>query len=204
MYINSMKGTIKTVFLGESNTGKTSMVYRMMKNEFDNNSESTIGASFVTVKYDDITYQIWDTAGQERYNSLIPMYCKNAELIFFVFDLNNPESINRLDFYMDKLNLDPDKNIRFMLIGNKLDLVKGVSPIISGLIDDKIEKHTKLRGKTEHVNVSAKDATNFDILIDKMRLQGQKIIKDKSNDPRNKTINLNDPIIKEEDGKCSC
>jgi len=85
--INSMKGTIKTVFIGESNTGKTSMVYRLMKNEFSNYSESTIGASFVTVKYDDITYQIWDTAGQERYNSLIPMYCKNAELIFFVFDL---------------------------------------------------------------------------------------------------------------------
>jgi len=200
-----MIGTIKTVFIGESNTGKTSIVYRLMKNEFYNNSESTIGASFMTLKFDDISYQIWDTAGQERYNCLIPMYCKNAELIFFVFDVSNPESINRLDFYIDKLNIDLDKNVRFIIVGNKLDLVKGDSHIVNGLIDLKLEKFSKLKGRTDYINISAKSGLNCDILVDKMKSMGQIIVKNKPNDSYNNIITLTyQDSQKPTDDTCRC
>jgi small GTP-binding protein len=198
-----MKGTIKTVFIGESSTGKTSMVYRLMTDTFHRDTESTIGASFVTIKQDDITYQIWDTAGQERYNSLVPMYCKGAGLIFFVFDLSNPESINRLDFYINNSNIDLDKDVKIIIVGNKLDLVKEVSPIVSGLIDEKMAKYKKLKDKSHYVNVSVKNATNFNELIDKMKLFGEQIIKEKGQTYNSKIIKLTNSKTEDED-KCSC
>jgi hypothetical protein len=68
----------KLVLLGESAVGKSSLVLRFVKGQFNEYQESTIGAAFLTqtVVLDDVTvkFEIWDTAGQERYHSLAPMY----------------------------------------------------------------------------------------------------------------------------------
>ena len=64
-------------FLGESSTGKTSLVERFRGRDFQN-YEATIGAAFLTKTLDldeaRIRLDIWDTAGAERYASLAPMY----------------------------------------------------------------------------------------------------------------------------------
>ena len=39
-----------------------------------------------------IAMEIWDTAGQERYQSLVPMYLRNAHVVFIVYDVSNPVS----------------------------------------------------------------------------------------------------------------
>ena len=53
------------VLLGDSGTGKSSIVLRFVTNSFDKYSESTIGASFMSklieVDGQPIKYQIWDT-----------------------------------------------------------------------------------------------------------------------------------------------
>lgn len=82
----------KVIFIGQPCVGKSSIIRRMCRNEFNPNSESTIGAAYTKVwipitKYDtSIPMDIWDTAGQERFNSLIPMYLKGTEAVFAVFD----------------------------------------------------------------------------------------------------------------------
>jgi len=58
--------------LGESAVGKSSLVLRFVKDQFDDYRESTIGAAFLTqtVNLEDgtaVKFEIWDTAGQERY-----------------------------------------------------------------------------------------------------------------------------------------
>ncbi|KAL8819434.1 MAG: hypothetical protein Q9223_002117 [Gallowayella weberi] len=82
----------KLVLLGESAVGKSSLVLRFVKDQFDDYRESTIGAAFLTqtISLDDTTtvkFEIWDTAGQERYKSLAPMYYRNANCAVVVYDI---------------------------------------------------------------------------------------------------------------------
>jgi small GTP-binding protein len=71
----------KIVVLGSQGVGKTSLVHRYVKNAFTPpNTQSTIGASFLTKRVVDIDtstvvrLQIWDTAGQERFRSISKLY----------------------------------------------------------------------------------------------------------------------------------
>jgi GTPase SAR1 family protein len=72
--------------------GKSSIVLRFVKDQFDSYRESTIGAAFLTqtISLDENTtvkFEIWDTAGQERYKSLAPMYYRNANCAVVVYDI---------------------------------------------------------------------------------------------------------------------
>lgn len=61
----------KVVLIGDSGVGKSNLLSRFNKNEFSQQSKSTIGVEFATrtIHVDDniVKAQIWDTAGQERY-----------------------------------------------------------------------------------------------------------------------------------------
>ena len=61
----------KVVLIGDSGVGKSNLLSRFTKNEFNLESKSTIGVEFATrtLKVDEkvIKAQIWDTAGQERF-----------------------------------------------------------------------------------------------------------------------------------------
>lgn len=91
--------TFKLVILGHYSVGKSSIVLNFIKNEFNPNEESTIGAAFLTktVFIDGIAvkFEIWDTAGQERYYSLIPMYYRGANAALVVYDITSAESFER-------------------------------------------------------------------------------------------------------------
>ncbi|GAA56733.1 Ras-related protein Rab-11A [Clonorchis sinensis] len=62
------------VLVGDSGVGKSNLLSRFVKNEFNLDSRSTIGVEFAskTVKCEGkcIKTQIWDTAGQERYRAI--------------------------------------------------------------------------------------------------------------------------------------
>ncbi|KAJ0669871.1 Ras-related protein Rab11B [Helianthus annuus] len=61
----------KLVLIGDSGVGKSNLLSRFAKNEFNLESKSTIGVEFATrsIRVDDkiVKAQIWDTAGQERF-----------------------------------------------------------------------------------------------------------------------------------------
>ena len=65
--------------LGDTNVGKSSLVLRFVKNQFNADQVTTVGAAFLQspVPLDDsedkILFGIWDTAGSERYKALAPM-----------------------------------------------------------------------------------------------------------------------------------
>ena len=113
--------------MGDVSVGKTSILTRYIKDTFDQFSESTIGAAFFTKKVtaptgENINLEIWDTAGQERYDSLLPMYYRGANIILFVFDLNNANSFSNLRTrWLDIINQSGMNSI-FFLVGNKCDL----------------------------------------------------------------------------------
>jgi small GTP-binding protein len=66
---------VKVVLIGESNTGKTSLLLRFIQNSFDHNYQCTIGFDFKvkTLQIDhgaQLKIQAWDTVGQERFRSM--------------------------------------------------------------------------------------------------------------------------------------
>ncbi|KAF9399075.1 GTP-binding protein of the rab/ypt [Entomortierella chlamydospora] len=120
----------KLVLLGESAVGKSSLVLRFVKDQFDDYRESTIGAAFLTqtICLDDATtvkFEIWDTAGQERYKaraSLAPMYYRNANCAVVVYDITQTSSLDKAKSWVKELQRQADPNIVIALAGNKSDL----------------------------------------------------------------------------------
>lgn len=98
-----------------------------MKDSFDENRESTIGAAFLTqtLQVSDsaiVKFEIWDTAGQERYKSLAPMYYRNANCALVVYDITQPSSLDRAKSWIKELQKQANQDIVIALVGNKLDL----------------------------------------------------------------------------------
>jgi Ras-related protein Rab-5C len=124
---NELKSfTYKMVVLGYYSVGKSSLVLKYVKGEFNPNEESTIGASFLTktifVNDYSIKFEIWDTAGQERYNSLIPMYYRGAQVALIVYDITSRESFDTAKRWVEELNFEKPSGFIKVLIGNKTDL----------------------------------------------------------------------------------
>ncbi|SJL06410.1 probable GTP-binding protein ypt5 [Armillaria ostoyae] len=113
----------KLVLLGESAVGKSSLVLRFVKDQFDDYRESTIGAAFLTqtVTLEDQT-TVKDTAGQERYKSLAPMYYRNANCAVVVYDITQSASLEKARTWIRELQRQADPSIVIALCGNKTDL----------------------------------------------------------------------------------
>ena len=116
----------KLILVGDSYVGKTNILSKYIKNEFNQNTKSTVGVEFGAklLKIEDkiIKAQIWDTAGQERYKSITSAYYKGAKGAFIVYDITNRLTFESVDKWIQDLNLNSDKNITLLLIGNKKDL----------------------------------------------------------------------------------
>jgi len=117
----------KLVLLGEAAVGKTSVVYRFVQDDFQENREPTIGAAFLTqrCRLEDrlIKFEIWDTAGQERFHSLAPMYYRNAQASAVVYDITKAASFEKAKNWVKELQRQANPHIVIALVGNKLDLV---------------------------------------------------------------------------------
>lgn len=128
IYNNDNIITIKAVLLGSSETGKSSIAIRFMKNIFYKSSCSTIGGSFFTkninTNYGKFELNLWDTAGQESFDSLMPLYYRGAQLVLIVFDITNKNSYIRSQYWVKKLRKDYTLEPFIILIGNKLDIAE--------------------------------------------------------------------------------
>lgn len=118
----------KLVLLGDSGVGKSSIVERFVRNEFNDTTESTIGAALLTQRMvlDDktINFEIWDTAGQERYRSLAPMYYRGAQAAIVAYDITNQQSFDGAKSWVKELQQKASSDIVIALVGNKNDLEK--------------------------------------------------------------------------------
>lgn len=116
----------KVVLLGESGVGKSSLVLRLVKDEWIESQHSTVGASFFrySCQTEDntmVNFDIWDTAGQERYKSLASMYYRSAAAALVVYDITSADSFERARYWVRELTSNSPETI-IILVGNKSDL----------------------------------------------------------------------------------
>jgi len=113
--------------MGDSEVGKTSLLYRYQENKFSKNHLATVGIDYFTkdehINEKKIRIKIWDTAGQERYKSLTYAFSRNANGIILVFDVSKKETFENLKFWIASVNsnLGERNELKKIIIGNKID-----------------------------------------------------------------------------------
>ncbi|KAG5002253.1 hypothetical protein AAZX31_08G335300 [Glycine max] len=116
----------KIVLIGDSAVGKSNLLSRFARNEFDSNSKATIGVEFQTqlVEIDgkEIKAQIWDTAGQERFRAVTSAYYRGAVGALVVYDISRRGTFDSIKRWLQELTTQNDSTVARMLVGNKCDL----------------------------------------------------------------------------------
>ena len=160
---------IKIVLLGDIAVGKSSYIMRLNFNKFFNYMDSTIGAAFSTkimnIDGKSVKIEFWDTAGQERYKSLISMYYNNADAALIFYDINKLETLTNAIKLIDTLKSRGPVHIKYILIGNKYDLLDDHSITIDTVKAKLLNSENQ---NVEHVYTSAKTNYNVEFSINKL------------------------------------
>jgi len=173
MSIQKLERTSIPIFaIGDSSTGKTSLISVYANDIFDENILTTIGIDFF-IKYiklpngNKCTIKLWDTAGQEIYRSIALSNIKISLGIVLVYDISQLKTFqnirNWIQLISDSVNI---KEIPLLFIGNKIDL--------KNLREVNKEDGEKLANEYKGLffETSAKEKINvkqaFDSLVDKI------------------------------------
>lgn len=118
---------LKVVLIGDSGVGKSNLLSRYTRNEFNLESKSTIGVEFATrsIKIDgkQVKAQIWDTAGQERFRAITNTYYRGAVGALLVYDVSKLSTYEHVAQWLKELRDQGDSGLIILLVGNKSDLV---------------------------------------------------------------------------------
>ena len=117
----------KIILIGDSSVGKSCLTLRAAKNIFNNLYTPTVGFEFfnlnIKIKGKKIRLQIWDTCGQEKFRSLITNFYRNASLAIIVYSIDEENSFNHIDQWLNEIRTQTNPDIKIFLIGNKSDLI---------------------------------------------------------------------------------
>lgn len=158
----------KVVIIGDSNTGKTSLLIRYVDNTYGEDHASTIGLDFrkKIVELEDgniVNIQIWDTAGQDRFRSIATNYYRASNGFIVVFDITDPESFRRIDYWMNEISKRIENNsTTIILVGNKSDL-EDERQVSRSEIERRADEL-----KVEFIETSAKSGENVDELFERI------------------------------------
>ena len=121
------KYNLKIILLGDISVGKTSLLLRFINNNFNEKQGPSINVDKKTksISLDSDTVAnltVWDTCGQEKFRNLTKNYYRDIQGAIIVYDINNKESFQQVDFWYKDLQDNAPKNVLIMLIGNKTDI----------------------------------------------------------------------------------
>ena len=123
---NNYDMIFKIVLIGDSSVGKTNILSKYISDEYDPDTQATIGVELSTKNYtfdnNEVKVQIWDTAGQEKYRSITSSYYKGAHGCLLVYDITRKVTFENIDKWLAEIKLSSNNEINMVLIGNKCDL----------------------------------------------------------------------------------
>ena len=215
---NIERTSIPIFTIGDSATGKTSIISVYSGNKFSDNISSTIGIDFFIKKIllpngKNCSLKLWDTAGQESYRSVALKNVKVSLGIIFVYDITSNQSFKNIKKWIDEISNTIDINeIPLLFLGNKIDLQKER--------DVETEEGEKLANEYKGLffETSAKNNENIDIafnaLIEKIytkfknqfnieNINNNKKKNNENQSEQNKKISLNSENLKKKESSSS-
>ncbi|KAJ3285241.1 Ras- protein Rab-23 [Blyttiomyces sp. JEL0837] len=117
---------MKVLVVGNGCVGKSSMMRRLCKGQFNDNYKKTIGVDYseteIPVKgHGMIRLMVWDTAGQEEFDPVTRSYYENAHAVVLAFSTTDRESFETIKSWRDKVRSVCD-DLCMVLVQNKIDL----------------------------------------------------------------------------------
>ncbi|KAF7323206.1 Gtp-binding protein ypt3 [Mycena chlorophos] len=178
----------KVVLIGDSGVGKSNLLSRFTRNEFNLESKSTIGVEFATRSIDvdgkTVKAQIWDTAGQERYRAITSAYYRGAVGALLVYDIAKHATYVNVTRWLKELRDHADSNIVIMLVGNKSDLKH-----LRAVPTDEAKTFSSDNGLS-FIETSALDASNVESAFQTILTDIYRIVSSKSLEQSNNTVDL--------------
>ena len=117
---------IKMILLGESGVGKTSIIKRIVNEDFNETEESSLAITYLLkeiVKNDKkIKLNIWDTIGQEQYRSIAKLFLNETKIVILVYSITSKKTFQELDYWYNLCIENLGNDLIFGVIGNKIDL----------------------------------------------------------------------------------
>ncbi|OHT01675.1 Ras-related protein RABA4b [Tritrichomonas foetus] len=166
----STEQKLKVVIAGDCAVGKTCLIERMLRDNFDEDTQSSISIAMnpvtTTVEGQSFTYSLWDTAGQEKYKTLAPIYFRDAFIGILVYDITSKATFEKVTEWYQQMNAHMNQGFSLILVGNKSDLDEQREITIKMGSDLSEKLHTK-----NFLEVSAKTGQNvasLKLLIDKV------------------------------------
>ena len=127
--VKNFDGCINAVFLGDKRVGKTSIIKRIDKKNFDKNEKHTDEINNLTIEYNNLNMEmkviIYDVdIDQIKSRSFINIL-KKSKIFFLVYDIKNGRSLDNLNFWIQAILRckEEENDMKYLLyiIGNKDD-----------------------------------------------------------------------------------
>lgn len=168
----------KIVVLGEGGVGKTTLLHRSVNNIFIDSTKMTIGTDFFIKKIErtneqfvnQATLLLWDFAGQERFRFILKDYIRGAQGVILCFDMTRWPTLQKLYNWVEVLKEGEvwgKKNVSFILVGTKKDLVPNTPDAVSQDQIDKFRKEFNIDFK-HFFKTSALDCTGVEDLFNQL------------------------------------
>ncbi|MHA1972451.1 MAG: Rab family GTPase, partial [Candidatus Hodarchaeales archaeon] len=153
--------TYKITFIGDSQVGKSSLLHNLLPESFSTSFRLSVGVDTHTLPISyggkEAKVQLWEVGGIPRFDNLVPSFTKGTSVLFLVYDVTRPETLESVRSKWNKL-VTKDKITRKVLIGTHADLKEKVSKKEG----DRIAKEL---GCTHHLRTNA---MRYDIDIENL------------------------------------
>lgn len=147
----------KVILTGPAAVGKTSLLQRFVHNKFSESYSLTIGVDFlskqVEIENSEVArLTIWDIGGQKRFEFMRSKFYNGANGALLVFDLTREKTFDQVKESLEVLRREAGKDVNFILVGNKADLIESVGRVID---QDKARSFAEDQGSF-YIETSAK------------------------------------------------
>ncbi|EGR27525.1 Ras-related protein ric2, putative, partial [Ichthyophthirius multifiliis] len=117
---------IKIVLVGDSGVGKSNILSRFTRDQFQIDNCSTIGVEFgqriITTENKIIQTQIWDTAGTEKFQSITQQFFRGALGVLLIYDITKQASFQQCEKLFQQIKDNVEDHTQILLVGNKTDI----------------------------------------------------------------------------------
>ena len=184
-YLQSREGQTKPLneakmlLVGQGSVGKTSLVKRLIDNDFNPQENKTEGINIrkwqIPVNDKDIQLNIWDFGGQEIMHATHQFFLTKRSLYLLVLDARLEEEENRLEYWL-KIIQSFGGDSPAIIVGNKIDQhpldidrrgLQQKYPTLKGFVETSCEKGVGIEDLKDAI---AREIVNLDHVSDRLPL----------------------------------